>query len=205
VIVGVAQVVVNVAELGESPPGMTQTFAARGLSNHPAKAPFQAAPRETLDMVHFTSGDGGLALELTRYDGAPPGGRAAYALRNGAAFLAASDPEASGRFWREAMRFEERSPGAFAAPAMHPSLALDVIVAPAPGAAAEPTSVDADGCVLVTVLTTGIERELQRLHATGLLLRSTPPWRETVSERELHVAFVEGPSGELVELLEAPR
>ena len=44
-----------------------------------------------------------------------------------------------------------------------------------------------------------------RLEETGLLLRSTPSWLETAAGRSVAVAFVEGPSGELVELLEAHR
>ncbi len=87
---------------------------------------------------------------------------------------------------------------------MEPAHKLDLRLDPRPGAA-EPTSIDAHGCVLITLLTTGLEREVQRLHDTGLLHRVTPAWRETIAEREYHVALVEGPNGELVELLEAPR
>lgn len=88
--------------------------------------------------------------------------------------------------------------------AMFPAWQLRVALQPSSGERPH-TSVDADGCVLVTLLTTTIERELERLAATGLLLRFTSAWEEQVGGRTVTVAIVEGPSGELVELLQVSR
>ena len=213
-IVGAAQVVLNVSDLDsaraamQSEPGMRETFAALDLANNPVKAPFQRTPRDRLAMVHFAR-EGRLAIELTAYEGAPPAGVAAYGFdRDGdvpIARLAAADPEASRSFWTRGLRFKEGAEGRLSAPAMHPAWRLDLDLADAAESGAGRTTVDADGCVLITLLSTGIERDLETLAATGLLLRSTAPWRERVADRQTHVAFVEGPSGELVELLEAPR
>ena len=212
-IVGAAQVVVNVADLEPAraellaEPGTKETFAALDLANNPVKAPFQGAPRERMAMVHLTPAEG-LAVELTRYEGAPPAGTAAYKLRRegeGPPVVVApgGDREASERFWTEGLRFTSDEAGRLAAPAMHPAWRLGLELGSEP--AAGTTTVDAEGCVLVTLLTTSIDRELERLQGTGLLLRSTASWTEQVADRQTRVAFVEGPSGELVELLQAPR
>jgi hypothetical protein len=211
VIVGVAQVVVNVADIGAARGAFdgTESFEALDLANHPNKDPFQARHRDRLDMVHL-SREGSVAVEITRYHGDPPAGRAPYLLKldpgaTPVVTASVSDMPASIDFWRQAMRFQHgATAGEFKVAAMHPSWQLELRLEPRSGHA-EPTSVDAHGCVLITVLTTGIERELQRIHDTGLLLRSTPVWTETVADRETQVAFVEGPSGELVELLQAPK
>lgn len=207
-ILGVAQVVFNVADLGAASAdrlaaGWNETFRVEGLPNNRVKKPFQAAPREALDMVHLTP-PAGTAVEFTCYAGAPPAGVAAYAYSDGLAHLAAADAGASREFWQQ-LGFREDDDGVLATRAMHPSWQLRLAIEPSPDSERPETSVDADGCVLVTVLTTRIEPELARLHDTGLLLRSTPSWTEQIADRATNVAIVEGPSGELVELLEAPR
>jgi len=205
-IVGVAQIVLNVADLDEtSAPyiagGWQETFRVESLPNHPAKAGLQAERRTALDMVHLTP-PAGTAVELTRYEGAPPAGETVYELDRRVRVHAA-DLERSRAFWH-ALGFAERSDGLLEARAMLPAWRLVVELRPSDGARAQ-TTVDAGGCVLVTVLTTAIEPELERLRATGLLLRFTPSWTEQIAMRTTVVAIVEGPSGELVELLQAPR
>lgn len=202
-IAGVAQLVVNVADLAAARAvlGGDESFRAQGLPNNHRKAPMQACPREALDMVHLKMPDG-VAVELTRYHGLPPAGRACY-RRTGAAAVEVltNDCEASHRFWTAGMRF--RSDGdALDFCGAHPALCLAMTLVPDNGQMA---TVDADGCVLVTLLTTNLERELERLQDGGFLLRSTAAWHELIASRDVHVAIVQGPGGELVELLEAPR
>ena len=67
------------------------------------------------------------------------------------------------------------------------------------------TTLDADGGVLVTMLATALDDELARLCGSGLLSRWTDPWDEDVGGRTVRVAMLEGPSGELVELLQVAR
>lgn len=202
-IVGVAQLVVNVADLdaAASSFGGTESFRALDLPNDARKAPLQSGLRGRLDMVHLAQPEG-VAVELTRYHGAPPAGRAAFTRTGPAAVTAATrDPEASRPFWTH-LRFRPDG-DALALRAPHPAWSLTLSLSPTD--AAEPTTVDADGCVLVTLLTTTLERDLQALHDAGLLLRSTIPWTEQIADRQVRIAIVEGPGGELVELLEAPR
>jgi len=152
-------------------------------------------------MVHLTPREGA-AVELTRYEGAPPAGETVYEVDDHVRVHAA-ELERSRAFWH-ALGFFQRADGLLEARAMLPGwrLALELVRSDRVGPA---TSVDADGCVLVTVLTTAIEPELERLRRTGLLLRFTPSWTEQIGTRTAVVAIVEGPSGELVELLQAPR
>lgn len=205
-IVGVAQIVVNVPDLDQaSAPyladGWRETFRVETIPNHAAKASLQAAPRRALHMVHMTPPEGG-AVELTCYEGVPPAGDTVYEL-DGHVRVHAGDLERSRAFWH-ALGFAERADGLLEARALLPGwrLAVELVhsdrVRPV-------TSVDADGCVLVTVLTTAIEPELERLRRTGLLLRFTPSWTEQIGTRTAVVAILEGPSGELVEVLQAPR
>ncbi len=205
-IVGVAQIVLNVADLDQaSAPyvadGWRETFRVRSLPNHAAKVSLQATPRRALDMVHLTPPEGG-AVELTCYEGAPPAGDTVYEL-DGHVRVRAGDLERSRAFW-DALGFSPRADGLLEARAMLPGWRLTLELVRSDGVRPA-TSVDADGCVLVTVLTTAIEPELERLRRTGLLLRFTPSWTEQIGTRTAVVAIVEGPSGELVELLQAPR
>ena len=206
-IVGVAQVVLNVADLDGASrryaaDGWTTSFRCTGIPNHAAKSPFQATPRAALDMAHFAKTDA-TAVEITSYAGGPPAGEAAYELIDGGVQVRAGDPEASRRFWA-ALGFVEQRPGILEARALAPAWRLRVVLEavdrPHPS-----NSVDADGCVLVTILSTAIKPDFERLRATGLLVQSAPPWDELIAERTTTVAMVEGPSGELVELLQAPR
>jgi catechol 2,3-dioxygenase-like lactoylglutathione lyase family enzyme len=208
--VGAAQVVVNVADLDAVcgsylARGWEETFRARRLPNHPAKIPFQAIERSALDMSHLAL-DATPAVEVTRYAGHPPAGATVYeldgaALRGGAVVgVRTCEPRASHAFWR-ALGFAQRDENVLEARAMLPAWQLQVALRPSGGERPH-TSVDAEGCVLVTLLTTAIERELERLAASGLLLRFTAAWEEEVGGRMVTVAFVEGPSGELVELLQ---
>jgi hypothetical protein len=221
VILGVAQVVLNLPEIEPArhalaAAGYELSFEERGIPNHPAKAPFQGVEREALDMVHLAA-PGALAVELTAYSGGPPAGRAAFGLaaQDGGLFevdapataparavVAATDSEASERFWSEGLGFRPAAGGHLEYRAVLPDWRFEIELRPDGGAAGE-TTVDAHGCVLVTMLATHVERELERL-AGGLSLRSTAAWQEQVAGRPLTVALVEGPSGELVELLQAP-
>jgi hypothetical protein len=205
-IVGVAQIVLNVTDLEQaSAPylgdGWAETFRVRSLPNHAAKASLQATARSALDMVHLTPREG-TAVELTRYEGGPPAGDTVYELGDHLR-VHASEMERSQAFWA-ALGFSGRPDGRLEARAMLPAwqLALELVSSDRVG---RETTVDADGMVLVTVLTTAIKPELERLRRTGLLLRFTPSWTEQIGNRTVVVAIVEGPSGELVELLQAPR
>jgi hypothetical protein len=209
-IAGVAQVVANAADLDVAAArfverGMAETFRVDGLANHAAKQPFQAEERGSLDMLHL-SAPGTLAVEITAYVGAPPAGSPSYEFdpAAGEASVRTRDIDASRRFWTEALRFADQGGGVLGFPAPLPAWRLRVRLEAVEGGPA-PVTVDADGWVLVTVLTTDMEADLGRLEASGLVLRSTPSWREAIGDREAHVALVEGPGGELVELLETPR
>lgn len=205
-IVGVAQIVVNVADLEEGSAsylagGWQETFRVESIPNHPAKAGLQAERRTALHMVHLAPTEG-TAVELTQYEGVPPAGETVYEL-DGRVRVHAADLERSRAFWH-ALGFSERSDGLLEARAMLAGWRLAVELRPS-GRPRPTTTVDAAGCVLVTLLTTAIEHELERLRATGLLLRFTPSWTERIGTRTAVVAILEGPSGELVELLQAPR
>jgi catechol 2,3-dioxygenase-like lactoylglutathione lyase family enzyme len=204
--VGVAQIVVNTGNLDALRSsyltrGWRESFRAERLPNHSAKVPFQAVARRTLDMAHLTFA-ARTSVEVTRYADQPPAGATVYSLDGAAVRLRACEPRASRAFWR-ALGFTHVEGEVFEARAPLPAWRLRVTLHPTDGD--RPcTSVDADGCVLVTMLTTTVERELERLVATDLLLRRTPAWQEEVAGRTVTVAFVEGPSGELVELLQVP-
>lgn len=234
-ILGVAQLVVNLARLEDGAgvledAGYELLFEQRGLASHDAKAPFQSASRRDLDMAHFTAPDATVAIELTAYGGEPPSGACAYRLEPSAgegdadgglaSHLAARTPgaaaalvlrgdlERSGSFWCEALGFAELSRGhgavTLAPRAPLPSLSISLTLteaSPKRGA----TTVDARGCVLMTVLTTSIEDDLALVGAHDAALRFSPCWDERVAGRPIRAALVEGPSGELIELLQAPR
>jgi hypothetical protein len=204
--VGVAQVVINAEDRDAVcrsylTGGWKETFRAR-LPNHPAKVPFQAIKRTTLDMSHLTSAARS-SVEVTCYIDNPPAGATVYELDGAVVRLRACEPRASRAFWC-ALGFAHRGENILEARAILPAWQLQVALLPSSGDPPH-TSVDADGCVLVTLLTTAIERELDRLAGTDLLLRHTSAWEEQVGGRGVTVAFVEGPSGELVELLEISR
>lgn len=206
-IVGVAQLVLNVADLDTASEryladGWKAGFRCDGIPNHPSKRPLQARERSALDMVHLAR-PGTPAVEITSYADGPPAGATVYTPMERGVRLAACDAQASERFWC-ALGFTRRPDGLLEARAVLPTwrlcVALDHVDGPRPR-----TSLDASGWVLVTVLTTAIHADLERLIATGLLVQSAGPWDEQIAERPTTVAVVEGPSGELVELLQAPR
>jgi hypothetical protein len=208
VILGVAQLVFNVPDLDAAAAplvaaGCEETFRATRLPNHPHKRPVQSDERAALDMAHFTP-PAGVAIELTRYEGAPPAGATVYRHEDGGVTLTACDPAASVGLWAE-LGFGESGPGRLENRAMLPAWRLAMAIEPAAGERRPRTTVDADGCVLVTLLTTDLDKELARLLDTGFLLRSTAAWTEQIADRSPTVAIVEGPSGELIELLQAPR
>jgi catechol 2,3-dioxygenase-like lactoylglutathione lyase family enzyme len=208
-ILGVGQIVLNVRNLDaiESDlvsAGYKRTFEERGLANHRAKAVVQGASRGSLDMVHLNAPGATPAVELTSYGDAPVG-RAAFEYLPPAHVRApTAHPEASAGFWQDGLGFREADGGALELRAMMPAWRLGVLPVPAEVGADE-TTVDAEGCVLVTVLSTGVDEDLRRLEGAGHLTRSTAAWSETVAGRRLRVAIVAGPGGELVELLEMPR
>lgn len=198
-ILGVPQVVVGVADVtaAEAPllaAGFTRTFAEPALASHPAKAPLLSRPREALAMVHLTAPSARPAVELTSYGA--PGGTAAFVLEDDRVRAPTDDPAASTAFWAALGRGEDDVVGGAL-----PGWRLAVAVEPSP-ARAGATTLDADGCVLVTVATTKVAPELRRLQGLGVLRRAAGPWSEQVAGRALEVAIVEGPGGELVELLE---
>ena len=214
-LLGVAQVVLNVADLDPAAQalaagGYRRSFIERAIPNHPAKGALQARPRERLDMVHFAGPAQTVAVEVTSYDSGPPAGRAAFEVElpppEGASLrvtVLAGDAQGSLAFWRDALGFRETGDGALALRALRPEWSLAVQLQPA--AEGGPTTVDAQGCVLVTFLATELERDLARICDGGLLLRSTPAWEEFIDGRALRVAMLEGPSGELIELIQLPR
>jgi hypothetical protein len=211
VILGIAQVVVNVADLDATEAeyverGYERTFRDDAIANHPAKREFQGAARDSLAMVHLTPPSPAPAVELTSYG--EPAGAAPYELRFDADGIPtharfAADEE-SRAFWQDGMGFRPGdADGELALRAAVPSLVFRVVLEPTENAAPA-TMVDGDGCVLVTAVTSDVDRDLERL--AGLTeRRRTEPWDERVAGRDLRVAMVEGPSGELVELLQAPR
>ena len=205
-ILGAAQVVLNVADLDQAcrpylDRGWQETFRVGQLPSHPAKRGMQAVERCALGIVHLTPPEG-TAVELTCYRGAAPAGESVYELDRHVKVSAAA-PERSRGFWH-ALGFAKRDDGLLEMRALLPAWRLAVELQGVDGAPPA-TCVDADGCVLVTLLTTAIEPELARLRATGYLSRFTAPWTERLGSRTVVVAIVEGPSGELVELLQAPR
>jgi hypothetical protein len=204
VILGAIQVVVGVADVAAAePPLLAQGYARsfrEQLVSHPAKTPLLGVPRAAgLTLLHLTAppGDAAPAVELTSYEGAPPAGAPAFTLDGARIVAPTHDAAASGAFW-DALR-ATGEPRRFAAAL--PAWRLGVVTPSGPDHRGR-TTVDADGCVLVSVLATDVAAELQRLHATGLLGRATDIWEERVDGRTLRVAIVEGPAGELVELLQ---
>jgi hypothetical protein len=208
VILGVAQIVHNVPDLDAAAApllaaGCEETFSAVELPNNGLKRPMQSCDRTSLDMRHYTPREG-VAVELTRYAGPPPAGATVYRHEGADVTLRAAEPEASRRLWAH-LGFTEGASGRLENRAMLPAWRLSFAIAPVEDRPSRPTTVDAHGCVLVTMLATDVERELARLAGTGLLLRSTAVWTEQLADRSPKVAMIEGPSGELVELLEARR
>ena len=212
-ILGAAQVVINVERLEDAErdlaeAGYAATFREASLANHPAKEPFQARPRTQLAMSHFTPPSPGMAVELTAYAGDAPAGAAPYELvrRDGlveAVRVRCAEPDASRAFWNAGLGFRDGG-GALEFAAISAAWRLRVVLEPRDDPAPA-TSVDAPGCVLVTMLSTDLARDLATLAAEQPLGRSTEPWTERVGGRDVTVAVIEGPSGELVELLQPPR
>jgi hypothetical protein len=199
VIVGVAQVVLNVADAEVEAArweaaGYARSFAVADLPNHPAKTALQGAPRDALAMIHLTAPEPAPAVEVTAYAGAPPAGRAAYTWDGTAARATVTDVAASTAFWCDDLGFVDDGTGVLRSPGLLPSMRLDVTLVE--DRDADPATVDADGCVLVTVLSTDASGDAERLGGEA--------WTETVAGRELHVAMVRGPGGEPVEILQVP-
>lgn len=216
-ILGVAQVVVNVADLDGAmatmlAAGYTPAFSELDLANHSAKRSFQAVDRSTLDLVYLSPPAPGPAVELTAYDGPPPRGETVYTLAApapagtiGGVVVRAARPAESLAFWTKGLGFAERGPmngtAALEFPTPVPAWRLPVVLE-GDAASGGPTAVDAEGCVLVTLLTTDLRRDLANLAESGLAAAATEVWEESIGGRGLQLAFVRGPSGELVELVQ---
>ena len=204
-ILGPAQIVANtsdpeVAEARFRRRGYSLAFAAT-VPNHPAKVVLQAGRRTSLALRHMTSATTAPAVELTTYDG-DTAGDASYALAEADGDILrldvhTDDADASAAFWRHAgfrphgdvLRFS----------GLHAAWRLDLRLVPGRRLR---TTVDAEGVVLVTLLTTSAGDDLHDLAAGAR--RRTGVWDEDVGGRPLRVAMLEGPGGELVELIETP-
>jgi hypothetical protein len=208
VILGAVQVVVNVADLAAAQApltaaGFTRSFHEPQLSSHPAKDIMVSGPRDALAMVHLTPPTPAPAVELTAYAGGAPAGAAAFTMDNSQEITTAThDRAASGAFW-DALNAPQDDDGLRRFGAALPAWRLTIITVDEPSRAGT-TTVDADGCVLVSLVTSNVDAELARLHRGGVLRRATEAWDEDVAGRTLRVAIVEGPAGELVELLQIP-
>ncbi len=222
-ILGVAQLVFNTPSLDACAErlhraGYTTTFRDDALASHPSKEPFLGAPRAELAMAHFAPPAPGQAVEVTEYAGAPPAGRASYAVDAAGegptadvlaaashpitrVAVATTDPGASRGFWTEALGFRDadESPRLLF-PALLEAWRVEISLAPAGN---HDRSLDADGLVLLTLLCSNLDRDLAALAEHGGL-RFASPWDERVGGRQVRIALVEGPGGELVELLQAP-
>jgi catechol 2,3-dioxygenase-like lactoylglutathione lyase family enzyme len=197
VIIGVAQLIVNAADPDAAAgaleaSGYARKWTERALPNHPAKAPLQGAPREALDLVFLTPPEPGVAIEVTGYHGPAPAGRAAYRWDGATATAVVSDAPASRAFWSE-LGFREGADGALEFPAPVASLRLRLALEERPGV--EPGTVDADGCVVVALLSTDAAADA----------RGAETWTETVDGRDLKVGMLRGPGGEPIEMLQLPR
>lgn len=207
-ILGAVQVVVNVGDLAaaEAPlttAGFTRSFHEPRLPSHSAKNIMLGSPRDALAMVHLTPPAPAPAVELTAYTGDAPAGVAAFMMDNSHEITTTTnDRAASGAFW-DALNAPQGDGGARRFGAALPAWRLTVATTDGPSRAGQ-TTVDADGCVLVSVVTSNVDAELARLHRGGVLQRATEAWDEAVAGRTLRVAIVEGPAGELVELLQIP-
>lgn len=207
-ILGAVQVVVNVGDLAtaEAPlgaAGFTRSFHEPRLVSHPAKDIMLSGPRDALAMVHLTPPTPAPAVELTTYAGAPPAGTAAFTMTTSQEIAATTDDRAaSGAFW-DALDAPQGDDGLRRFGAALPAWRLVITTIDGPTRAGT-TTVDADGCVLVSLVTSNVDAELARLHRGALLHRATTVWEEHVAGRTLRVAIVEGPAGELVELLQIP-
>lgn len=207
-ILGAVQVVVNVADLAaaEAPltaAGFTRSFHEPRLASHPAKDIMVSGPRDALAMVHLTPPTPAPAIELTAYAGGAPTGAAAFTMDNSHEITTTTDDRAaSGAFW-DALNAPQTDGGVRRFGAALPAWRLTVTTTDGPSRAGQ-TTVDAGGCVLVSLVTSNVDAELARLHRGGVLQRATEAWDEAVAGRTLRVAIVEGPAGELVELLQIP-
>lgn len=207
-ILGAVQVVVNVADLAlaEAPlsaAGFTRSFHAPRLASHTVKDIMLSGPRDALAMVHLTPPAPAPAVELTAYADGAPAGAAAFTMDNSHAITTTThDRAASGAFW-DALNAPQGDGGVRRFGAALPAWRLTVTTADGPGRVGQ-TTVDADGCVLVSLVTSNVDAELARLHRSAVLHRATEAWDEAVAGRTLRVAIVEGPAGELVELLQIP-
>jgi hypothetical protein len=207
-ILGAVQVVVNVADLvvAEAPltaAGFTRSFHEPRLPSHPAKDIMLGGRRSALVMVHLTPPTPAPAVELTAYTDGAPAGAPAFLMDNSQAITTTTDDRAaSGAFW-DALNARESEDGVRRFGAALPAWRLTITTTDGPSRAGA-TTVDADGCVLVSLVTSNVDAELARLHRGDVLHRATTAWDEDVAGRTLRVAIVEGPAGELVELLQIP-
>ncbi len=207
-ILGAVQVVVNVADLAaaEQPltaAGFTRSFHEPRLTSHAAKDIMLSGPRDALTMVHLTPPTPAPAIELTAYADGAPAGVAAFTMNNsGEVATTTDDRAASGAFW-DALNAPQGDDGLRHFGAVMPAWRLTITTTDGPRRAGA-TTVDADGCVLVSLVTSNVDAELARLHRGDVLRRATAAWDEDVAGRTLRVAIVEGPAGELVELLQIP-
>jgi len=85
VIVGIAQLVVNVADLAHAEhelrdAGFRRSFGEDSVPRHTSKRPLQSRARTALAMAHYEAPSAGTAIELTMYHGGPPGGATPYRL-----------------------------------------------------------------------------------------------------------------------------
>lgn len=214
-IAGVAQIVLNVADLDavveeHLAAGYTESFRVDDIPNDASKDGFHSVPRERLDMSHLARPNE-LAVELTRYAGEPPGGRAPFRVLRAAdgGVAEVEVPTAriddSRRFWIDGLRFRPTSGDENVLEFLGPAPALNLRVVLRQEDVAAPATLDADGCVLVTMLATRLAEDLEALGRLGLLVRSPAPWKEAIGDRSVEITVLEGPGGELIELLQAPR
>lgn len=233
-ILGAAQVVVNVASLRRAERalgdyGYRRTFAEPHLNCDPAKRPLLSRDRPTLALAHYAAPTGGTPVELTMYGGGPPGGDAAFQLLRPRLDLERALPHCKGqgarveapaevqlasdggdeevRFWSEvgfAPTGSSSDPVGFrlrgVVANMRVGLRLDAAASPV----TQPT-LDAHGCVALTLVTTTIDADCRRSVAAGAAREVCGPWHERVGGRELRVAMLQAPSGAIVELIQLPR
>lgn len=183
-------------------------FCEKNIPNKIEKKEFLNHYQKTHSLA-FIEAQKGPAIELTEHGSSFASGESIYRVQQGKGTIEtvevlACDFEASRSFWRDKLRFEEKVLRADEAVKLKltspfPQWNLEVDLIQSSGEKRK-NYLDVEGFSCIAFISNKIESDLENIWQAGK--RASEVFELEVNRKWLKVAMVEGPSGEIIELIE---